>query len=463
MLEETQAETPGVRRAVSALNRSGGWPQELIDYADGIRAMKALPPSDPLSLTYQAAIHGRNGEWAREHPDWDWCQHQSWFFLPWHRMYLLQFERIIGHLIHKPEWRLPYWDYTAVDEARWVLPTEFADPAADDNALWVDGRSSAPLPPDHRDPTTALEAPVFATEGAGFNFGSGMIAAPAQFGTAGETGALEGSPHNVIHMDVGGHMSDPTAAPLDPVFWLHHANVDRLWEVWLSQGEPRTNPTDASWLDTEFRFPDPSGDHVTWRVRDVLDTAALGYVYDDVAPPLTGVEDDRRGIAATVMTRQPQEPEVVGASDGPVSLEAGSSALIRMEEPRKRRGLHAGVGAEDAEDDVFLRVEGVQGTNVGVGVYGVYVGVPDGAAATAHPELKAGLLSTFGLEASSRGDGHGITQSFKITEIARALRAEGRWDPTALRVTFETETPGRALADGAENDVTAARVSVYYA
>ena len=94
--------------------------------------MTALDPTNPMSLTYQAAIHGRDGEANRQNRDWDWCQHDSWFFLPWHRMYLRQFEKIIGQLIGKPEWRLPYWDYTSEDESAWALPVEFTSPAEPD-------------------------------------------------------------------------------------------------------------------------------------------------------------------------------------------------------------------------------------------------------------------------------------------------------------------------------------------
>src|SRR5882757_6072075 len=40
--------------------------------------------------------------------------------------------------------------------------------------------------------------------------------------------------HNSIHNSVGGfgHMQFPEVAGFDPVFWLHHANVDRLFPMW---------------------------------------------------------------------------------------------------------------------------------------------------------------------------------------------------------------------------------------
>src|SRR5918993_5364407 len=59
----------------------------------GVRAMKdtsVFPENDPRSWTYQAAIHGSN----RRPPNpqaqetWNMCQHASFFFLSWHRIYI---------------------------------------------------------------------------------------------------------------------------------------------------------------------------------------------------------------------------------------------------------------------------------------------------------------------------------------------------------------------------------------
>lgn len=445
-----------VRKAVSKLDRSGGRPQELVDYAEGIRLMKQRPLSDPLSLRYQAAIHGRNGDWDRQNPDWDWCQHQNWFFLPWHRMYLRQFEKIIGHLIGKPGWRIPYWDYSGADQSTWAIPPEFLQPANESNPLWVSGRITNRLRQDQRDAEPGLDPRFFATGGAlTFGFGSGRVQSPSQFG--GATGAIEQQPHNVIHMAVGGLMRNPFTAALDPLFWLHHANVDRLWGVWLSRPGGHVNPTRAAWLNTSFSFPDTgsAGAHATFRVRDVLDPASLGYTYDDPGTPAD--ESELLGAAGEGEEPEPPEAELVGATTN-VKMDPGTSVRVDLEEPQQARLLSADAGAAP---DVFLQLEGVKGTDVAVGIYGVYVDVPDGEAAADHPELKAGLLATFGLELATQS-GHGVTQAYKITEIARRLEAEGRWDPSALRVTFEDEDPDEG-GDVSRQDVTVDRISVFYA
>ena len=51
-------------------------------------------------------------------------------------------------------------------------------------------------------------------------------------------------------------------AGLDPLFWLHHANIDRLWEVWLSLDSGHVNPSgDPAFFDTDVHVPGPGERH----------------------------------------------------------------------------------------------------------------------------------------------------------------------------------------------------------
>ena len=98
-----------IRKDVWGLtNAAGDWPQELTEYAQAVAAMRELDPpgngkpTDPLSWKFQAAIHGRdrpNGSPDDSNEFWNDCQHGSWFFLAWHRMYLCAFESIIQHFL----------------------------------------------------------------------------------------------------------------------------------------------------------------------------------------------------------------------------------------------------------------------------------------------------------------------------------------------------------------------------
>lgn len=62
---------------------------------------------------------------------------------------------------------------------------------------------------------------------------------------------LEGLPHNIVHNYIGGVTNiDPgpygnmtnNLSPVDPVFFLHHSNMDRLWDVWTRQQQSRGLP-----------------------------------------------------------------------------------------------------------------------------------------------------------------------------------------------------------------------------
>jgi hypothetical protein len=51
------------------------------------------------------------------------------------------------------------------------------------------------------------------------------------------THLFEMKTHAWIHRGIGGHMGNLHHSPNDPAFWLHHANVDRIWARW-QRGHP---------------------------------------------------------------------------------------------------------------------------------------------------------------------------------------------------------------------------------
>ena len=90
----------------------------------------------------------------------------------------------------------------------------------------------------------------------------------------GMSGNLENNPHNLLHVYVGGSapdqqtyglMSDPGLAALDPVFYVHHANIDRMWATWNANAANK-NPAASNWLngpaaagERGFVMPMPDG------------------------------------------------------------------------------------------------------------------------------------------------------------------------------------------------------------
>jgi len=101
--------------------------------------------------------------------------------------------------------------------------------------------------------------------------------------------------HDGIHVDVGGNgqMADPAVAAFDPIFFLHHCNVDRmlsLWSalnpgVWVSQGESEdgsfTLPPDTPVDETTPLTPFWNDQTTFWASTGTQDTAPLGYTYPD--------------------------------------------------------------------------------------------------------------------------------------------------------------------------------------
>ncbi|MGH3934262.1 MAG: tyrosinase family protein, partial [Pseudonocardiaceae bacterium] len=227
-----------VRRNIWALQATSPWDPVTLADANAIKVLQARALTDPTSWTYQSAVHGRTGP-VPPGAVWNQCQHGSWYFLPWHRMYLYYFERIVRAEVvaqgGPQDWALPFWDYDNPGPA--ALPPAFRElimPDGSANPLRITQRSpgwnnGAQLPTGATTSTAAMNFIVFIPPPAP-GFGGGRTTPRQFFGAFGE---LEFTPHNDVHSLIGGFMGNPNLAALDPIFWLHHANIDRLWSVWL--------------------------------------------------------------------------------------------------------------------------------------------------------------------------------------------------------------------------------------
>src|SRR4051794_6061155 len=263
-----------VRRDIWGLSDEDPWHPIIRAYALGVAALQHVPPARPTSWAYQAAIHGLPP--GQEGDDFiNQCQHNCWFFLPWHRLYLYYFERIVRAAVvahpdidedTKREWALPYWNYEGGARTLSLPPAFRSKTLADgktENALCVDQRNPGRNDGDPVDSTEAAsedarDQPAFSLEGPAGGFGG----AATQWNHFDEDpnnypGFLERAPHGSIHVAMGGYMGRFETAGLDPIFWLHHCNIDRLWEVWLGQQDGRENPNAGSaWAKQVFHFHD---------------------------------------------------------------------------------------------------------------------------------------------------------------------------------------------------------------
>ncbi|KAF5944447.1 hypothetical protein HYC85_018524 [Camellia sinensis] len=105
-------------------------------------------------------------------------------------------------------------------------------------------------------------------------------------------GSPENIPHGPVHIWCGDRtqpnledMGNFYSAGRDPIFYGHHANVDRIWTVWKTLGGKRNDFKDPDWLNSEFTFYDENAQLVTVKVKESLYHRKLGYVYQDVEIP----------------------------------------------------------------------------------------------------------------------------------------------------------------------------------
>jgi len=434
------------RKDVWKVNQNRPWDPLTEAYAKAVTVMQARPATDPTSWSFQAAIHASYGQ-APRGAQWNQCQHQSWYFLPWHRMYLYFFERIVRAAVRTAggpnDFALPYWNYSEPFPSN-TLPQPFRQARLTDgkpNPLFLrpPRRTQSvvngfQLPSEITSDASALAQRRFSGP-PGPGFGGGKRS-PAHFG--GSVGALEQTPHNDIHVQIGGtfsgqcqggYMIDPSCAALDPIFWLHHANIDRLWNRWVAQG--RQNPTDAAWLTQRFTFYDEDGNPITIACADVVNTATqLEYDYDDAT---------QQQILETMDTSEPRgerPPELVAASAREVDLKGQPVSVPLTTTAGAVAGLSSDAVAAGAPEGIYLNVEDIEAAeNPGV-VYGVYL------ESAAHTRRHVGNVSLFGVEAMNDPDRvhdgvPGFRHTFDITGAVASLSDAGEWDPATITVVFE--------------------------
>jgi tyrosinase len=431
---------------------------QLASLRRGIAVMQSRPETDPTSWLYQANIHGFP-EPGEENPvcaaptsvlraAWASCQHGSFFFLAWHRMYLYYFERILRQASGDPTLTLPYWDYSQADNRQ--LPLPFRQPATASNPLFVSERNPGinegrrrlnDSEVDDRQALRRLPFFVGPERVSDESFGGGLIAQPVHFGTF--SGQLELQPHNVIHVAIGGDtgfMSDPNCAARDPIFFLHHANIDRLWEAWLRQGGGRMNPATEVWLRTPFTFFNEYGQQVTLTAQDILDTtAALGYRYDDAG-------STRPSAQAVAATRAASDEAMTASQEleAMERLEVLSDTGLRAVDLGPQGGEMHGRLSEDGVALMSAPATGESPTRLGLVIadvqlvrpgayFAVYLNLPKGAAPDFTSIYYVGNIALLGSAqhaAHAAHAAHGTQGSefmFDVTDTVRALQERGEW------------------------------------
>lgn len=335
-----QSQAHRIRRGVSQMSEHS---DDVVAFREGVEEMKRLGGSNRLSWAWQNDIHRLR------------AQHGNGLFLPWHRLQLAHLERIIGALTGHRTFALPYWDW----QGDRFLPNWLTRPGS---SLYERQRAPGVDVLDFSRARWSAE-PRFANlvSDRFTNFAGGPRSA----------GNVELYGHNLVHTLTGGlHppglMSRPETAAGDPVFWLHHCNVDRVWATWHRNVGPRVYPQEWAGIELDG-FIGPQGqDTGPWRVGGVIETRSLGYSYDEFYPfPRFNPQEDgpdgataREPLGGTVYKMQ------VEATPGSAAM----SLSLPDEAVRRLRAaddtlMISGVGTAS-----FVRDEGLHDRSLEVGI-----------------------------------------------------------------------------------------------
>lgn len=265
------------------------WAQDspkLYQFRRGLEEMQKLSEQslmDERGYQWCAGVHGGFGGAP-------FCEHGTLNFVTWHRPYLLDFEIKMRDQIAKiadqqaaEEWRVPYWN--------WASRTTKGIPKAFTDKTYKDGRKTKPNPlysmpyqlpfppgspvpspwpiPTYRDAGTVTDLKRLRV---------GVLDAleKKQFAVANGFSRSIEQPHNGLHVWVLGYMVTLRSS-FDPIFWCHHANVDRQWWIWQQKHGNSTIPgAQRNFTCRPFQFQDN-------RAEAFFDTRDLGYEYTGFA------------------------------------------------------------------------------------------------------------------------------------------------------------------------------------
>jgi tyrosinase len=399
-------------------------------YAEAVCKMRALPQTDPVGWLFQWYTHNVKGGTTKAaaissvfgggsspqktlaQDAWSTCQPHNApgvgdYFLPWHRMYVYFFERIIRKVSGKAEFTLPYWNYSVSGAAHGVLPKQFrmsADPVF--KCLFMSNRNAP-------SPTVNNGQPIDMNDPGALDTHPSLSKC-VYSGSNGFCNVLDNGLHGNVHVLTGNgtNMGSVPFAANDPVFWAHHCNIDRLWASW-NKDPNRVNPNGASFLNQAFTFSDENGVSVSVKIKDFLSIVPLHYTYDALEPLPTKCRPHKATLLESVekfTTLLQAPPARLALTGSPVHVQ-----LKLSDQPEAKKNLLSTMKAAPPQPH-YLLLKGLE-ANAQPGVlYHVYLGLPEGATPKPNDPHKVGIINFFDAVPVEGAHAHDVSFSFDITD-----------------------------------------------
>lgn len=452
--------------------------------------MKKRKPSDPLSWFYQAAIHGVTTEAvieaAKTDPGvervfqkryWNQCPHNgenSANFLPWHRGYTYWFEKILRMHSEIDDFALPYWNYTEPKKLEnRFFPKEFGIQHLDGNLSNDNPDNINPLFDIERDyyfcgyehpfaqglPLLALSesavdthrmmnCDVFFGDVESEGIGGGIADEDPS-----TRGLVEQSPHDQIHRAVGGiitkivdgkekdtvgAMANPSTAGFDPIFPVHHSNIDRLWAEWSCMPGKAWGklPSEYWFNERAWFFYDTDGRVANEPRKAYFDYRGLGIRFkyeDETCTPLALPDVSKEKIER--LAHRVHRLELLTTQHVDISvLPLGRSALrLKTDTAEKLRtsamNIRTAAPANRNKQRIIARISNVDlGLVWGTG-FDVHLTDQPAATLSRRDASFVGSISLFRHTSDSPHDGHmhgasGESETFDVTKAIASTKEE---------------------------------------
>lgn len=419
--------------------------------------MQKTDCSDPLSWYYQGAMHwipeeinGKNKlcNSYQTYKDlkaaWDNCTHtesgaEEIHFLVWHRMYTYHFEKIVRKVSGYSDFALPYWGYTNVEDSlkNRTMPERYRDKAS---ALYQAARLDSLLNgiPISGSATRKLSLTKLNENHSYALYNKNIDRAPHgamhnYIGFGNDTlGKLKYN--NVWQQDTYGMMSEVATAAFDPIFWVHHANIDRIWQQWTnSPNGQKVLLEELKKVPWSYVFFDENGKKIEYTIEEVVDMLYnMDYDYDDTKvyakeiPKnnllVFSVQDFTKGDTLSTSSRK-----IALNKDIKISLPNTKGKNVRLLTKSNKKG------------EILILSVTVSFAKAPKGDFEVYLNLPTNVKATPENKYFAGFMTFFGAD-HKHGVAHNANKSQRMTktftfEITEEATDTGALDKSAFDIS----------------------------